>query len=72
MSWNWEQHWWMERVNIPVKVDPDLPNTWEDTLFVGMDVNFKLERFEVSSKEKDPGLGCALTYFVDMKAFNNH
>ncbi|KAK0486448.1 hypothetical protein IW261DRAFT_1416228 [Armillaria novae-zelandiae] len=59
-------------VNIPVKVDPDLLDAWEDTLFVSMDANFKLERFEVSSKEKDPGLGSGLRYFVDMTSFKNH
>ncbi|KAK0186581.1 hypothetical protein F5146DRAFT_935772, partial [Armillaria mellea] len=41
-------------INIPVKI-----------LFVSVDVNFKLEMFEVSSKEKDPGLGSGLVYFVD-------
>ncbi|KAK0472592.1 hypothetical protein IW261DRAFT_1424182 [Armillaria novae-zelandiae] len=59
-------------VNIPVKVDPDLPDAWEDTLFVGVDANFKLERFEVSSEEKDPGLGSGLGYFVDTTSFKNH
>ncbi|KAK0228031.1 hypothetical protein IW262DRAFT_1455227 [Armillaria fumosa] len=59
-------------INIPVKSDPDLPTAWEDTLFVGVDANFKLERFEVSSEEKDPRLGQALSYFVDTKAFKDH
>ncbi|KAK0498116.1 hypothetical protein EDD18DRAFT_1350738 [Armillaria luteobubalina] len=59
-------------VNIPVKVDPDLPDAWEDTLFVGMDANFKLERFEVSSEENDPGPGSGLGYFVDTTSFKNH
>ncbi|KAK0213555.1 hypothetical protein IW262DRAFT_1301039 [Armillaria fumosa] len=59
-------------INIPVKSDPDLPMAWEDTLFVSVDTNFKLERFEVSSEEKDPGLGQALSYFVDTKAFKDH
>ncbi|KAK0465758.1 hypothetical protein IW261DRAFT_1427079 [Armillaria novae-zelandiae] len=59
-------------VNIPVKVDPDLPDAREHTLFVGVDANFKLERFEVSSEEKDPGLGSGLGYFVDTTSFKNH
>ncbi|KAK0477410.1 hypothetical protein IW261DRAFT_1551980 [Armillaria novae-zelandiae] len=36
-------------INIPVKLDPNVPTAWEDTLFVGVDANFKLERFEVST-----------------------
>ncbi|KAK0478572.1 hypothetical protein EDD18DRAFT_1312571 [Armillaria luteobubalina] len=59
-------------INIPVKSDPNLPTAWEDTLFVSVDANFKLERFDMSSKEKDPGLGQGLSYFVDTKAFKNH
>ncbi|KAK0470911.1 hypothetical protein IW261DRAFT_1553650 [Armillaria novae-zelandiae] len=55
-------------INIPVKSDPNAPTAWEDTLFVGVDANFKLERFEVSSEEKDPRLGRALCYFVDTKS----
>ncbi|KAK0465848.1 hypothetical protein IW261DRAFT_1426997 [Armillaria novae-zelandiae] len=59
-------------INIPVKLDPNAPMAWEDTLFVGVDANFKLERFEVSSEEKDPGLGQVLCYFVDTKSFKDH
>ncbi|KAK0492137.1 hypothetical protein EDD18DRAFT_1080139, partial [Armillaria luteobubalina] len=47
-------------------------DAWEDTLFISMDANFKLERFEVSSEEKDPSLGSGLGYFVDTTSFKNH
>ncbi|KAK0502087.1 hypothetical protein EDD18DRAFT_1100581 [Armillaria luteobubalina] len=59
-------------VNIPERVDPDGPNAWEDTLYIGMDANFRLERFNVSSEDKDPGLSKGLTYFVDTKIFRKH
>ncbi|KAK0472143.1 hypothetical protein IW261DRAFT_1424536 [Armillaria novae-zelandiae] len=42
-------------VNMPACVDPDSPNAWESTLYIGIDANFYLERFNVSSEEKDPG-----------------
>ncbi|KAK0500890.1 hypothetical protein EDD18DRAFT_1348323 [Armillaria luteobubalina] len=59
-------------VNIPDSVDPDSPHAWEHTLYVGMDANFHLERFNVSSEEKDPGLSKGLAYFVDTKTFHKH
>ncbi|KAK0486702.1 hypothetical protein EDD18DRAFT_1311625 [Armillaria luteobubalina] len=59
-------------VNIPEHVDPNDPNAWEDTLYVRMDANFQLERFNVSSEDKDPGLSKGLAYFVDTEAFHKH
>ncbi|KAK0460313.1 hypothetical protein IW261DRAFT_1587084 [Armillaria novae-zelandiae] len=59
-------------VNIPEHVDPDGSNTWEDTLYVGMDANFRLERFNVSSEDKDPGLSKGLAYFADTEMFCKH
>ncbi|KAK0490175.1 hypothetical protein EDD18DRAFT_1311108 [Armillaria luteobubalina] len=59
-------------VNILERVDPNDPNAWEDTLYVGMDANFWLERFNVSSEDKDPGLSKGLAYFVDTEAFHEH
>ncbi|KAK0471979.1 hypothetical protein EDD18DRAFT_1314665 [Armillaria luteobubalina] len=59
-------------VNILDSVDPDSPHAWEHTLYVGMDANFHLERFNVSSEEKDPGLSKGLAYFVDTKTFHKH
>ncbi|KAK0493690.1 hypothetical protein EDD18DRAFT_1356144 [Armillaria luteobubalina] len=59
-------------VNILEQVDPDSPNAWENTLYVGMDANFCLERFNVLSEEKDPGLSKGLAYFVDTQAFRRH
>ncbi|KAK0470846.1 hypothetical protein IW261DRAFT_1553665 [Armillaria novae-zelandiae] len=60
-------------VNIPEHVDPESPNAWEDTLYIGIDANFQLERFiNVSSEDKDPGLSKGLAYFVDSEAFCKH
>ncbi|KAK0467413.1 hypothetical protein IW261DRAFT_1553874 [Armillaria novae-zelandiae] len=59
-------------VDIPEHVDPDGSNAWEDTLYVGMDANFRLERFNVLSEDKDPGLSKGLAYFVDTKMFHKH
>ncbi|KAK0474610.1 hypothetical protein IW261DRAFT_1341509, partial [Armillaria novae-zelandiae] len=61
-------------INIPESVDPDryVLNAWEDTLYIGMEANFCLERFNVSSEEKDPGLSKGLAYFVDTNTFHKH
>ncbi|KAK0488218.1 hypothetical protein EDD18DRAFT_1335263 [Armillaria luteobubalina] len=59
-------------VNIPEQIDPDSPTAWENTLYVGMDANFCLERFNVSSEEKDPGLSKGLAHFVDTQTFCRH
>ncbi|KAK0221290.1 hypothetical protein IW262DRAFT_1447825 [Armillaria fumosa] len=59
-------------VNIPEWVNPDSLNAWENTLYVGMDANFHLERFNISSEEKDPGLSNGLAYFVDTQTFCRH
>ncbi len=37
-----------------------------------MDANFLLERFNVSSEDKDPGLSKGLAYFVDTETFHKH
>ncbi|KAK0499952.1 hypothetical protein EDD18DRAFT_1348753 [Armillaria luteobubalina] len=50
-------------INILERVDPDGPNAWLDTLYVSMDANFWLERFNVSSEDKDPGLSKGLADF---------
>ncbi|KAK0230569.1 hypothetical protein IW262DRAFT_1453472 [Armillaria fumosa] len=59
-------------VNIPEHVDPNDANAWEDTLYIGMDANFWLERFNVSSEDKNPGLSKGLAYFVDTEMFYMH
>ncbi|KAK0500749.1 hypothetical protein EDD18DRAFT_1279950 [Armillaria luteobubalina] len=59
-------------VNILEQIDPDSPTAWENTLYVGMDANFHLERFNISSEEKDPGLSKGLAYFVDTQTFRRH
>ncbi|KAK0491901.1 hypothetical protein EDD18DRAFT_1109315 [Armillaria luteobubalina] len=61
-------------VNILLIIDPSKmssPDTWVYTLYLGIDGNFHLERFDVSSKEKDPGLGKGLAYFVDPTVFSS-
>ncbi|KAK0466634.1 hypothetical protein IW261DRAFT_1553911 [Armillaria novae-zelandiae] len=59
-------------VNIPRIIDPKSPDAWVYTLYLGIDGNFRLERFDVSSEEKDPGLGKGLAYFVDPTVFRKH
>ncbi|KAJ7145473.1 hypothetical protein C8R46DRAFT_966281 [Mycena filopes] len=54
---------------------------WEDTpkdhqfihsLFVAMDANFRLKRKDVSTEEKDPGLGNGWGFFCDVAAYMVH
>ncbi|KAK0481025.1 hypothetical protein EDD18DRAFT_1085717 [Armillaria luteobubalina] len=59
-------------INIPDCVDLEGPNAWESTLYVGMNTNFHLERFNVSSEDKDPGLSKGLAYFMDTEMFHKH
>ncbi|KAK0475680.1 hypothetical protein EDD18DRAFT_1115892 [Armillaria luteobubalina] len=58
-------------INIPKVINPNeymlsfsikIPDAWLYTLYLGMDGNFHLERFDVSSEDKDPGLGGGLAY----------
>ncbi|KAK0478031.1 hypothetical protein EDD18DRAFT_1322729 [Armillaria luteobubalina] len=58
-------------VNILEQIDPDSPTAWENTLYVGMDANFHLERFNVSSEEKVPGLSKGLAYFPPSSCSNH-
>ncbi|KAK0493407.1 hypothetical protein EDD18DRAFT_1108187 [Armillaria luteobubalina] len=58
-------------INIPDYVDPEGPNTWEHTLYIGMDANFRLERFNISSEDKDPGLSKGLAYFSSTNESSN-
>ncbi|KAJ7469422.1 hypothetical protein FB451DRAFT_1476206 [Mycena latifolia] len=41
-------------------------------LFLAMDANFRLRRKEVSSEEKDPGLGKGWSFFCEVKAYMKH
>ncbi|KAF9456592.1 hypothetical protein BDZ94DRAFT_1315017 [Collybia nuda] len=59
----------------------NLPPDWKDapagrswlyTLFVGIDANFRLSRFNVSSNEHDPGLNHGYAFFVEDKKFKAH
>ncbi|KAK0220662.1 hypothetical protein IW262DRAFT_1462008 [Armillaria fumosa] len=43
-------------INIPEFIDPNDPDAWLYTLYLGIDGNFCLERFDVLSEDKDPGL----------------
>ncbi|KAK0491728.1 hypothetical protein EDD18DRAFT_1109479 [Armillaria luteobubalina] len=59
-------------INIPKVINPNDPDAWLYTLYLGMDGNFCLERFDVSSEDKDPGLGGGLAYCVDTTIFHQH
>ncbi|KAJ7938922.1 hypothetical protein B0H13DRAFT_1851094 [Mycena leptocephala] len=41
-------------------------------LFLALDANFRLKRKDVSSEEKDPGLGTGLAFFGDVKEYMEH
>ncbi|KAJ6538207.1 hypothetical protein DFH09DRAFT_1249732 [Mycena vulgaris] len=54
---------------------------WEDApeekqflhaLFLAMDANFRLKRKDVSTEEKDPGLGKGWAFFCEVKAYMAH
>ncbi|KAJ7459006.1 hypothetical protein FB451DRAFT_1097561 [Mycena latifolia] len=59
----------------------NLPPGWEDApeekqflyaLFLAMDANFRLKRKDVSTEEKDPGLGKGWAFFCDVEAYMKH
>ncbi|KAJ7472830.1 hypothetical protein FB451DRAFT_1134413 [Mycena latifolia] len=59
----------------------NLPPDWMDypeekqflfALFLAMDANFRLRRKDVSSEEKDPGLGRGWAFFCEVKAYMKH
>ncbi|KAJ7199337.1 hypothetical protein C8J57DRAFT_1155937 [Mycena rebaudengoi] len=59
----------------------NLPFDWETApeekrflyaLFLAMDANFRLKRKDVSSEEKDPGLGPGWAFFCEVKAYMEH
>jgi hypothetical protein len=41
-------------------------------LFIALDANFRLKRKDVSSEEKDPGLGNGWAFFCKVKAYMAH
>jgi hypothetical protein len=41
-------------------------------LFLAMDANFRLKRKDVSSEEKDPGLGMGWAFYCEVKAYMKH
>lgn len=41
-------------------------------LFLAMDANFRLKRKDVSSEEKDPGLGDGWSFYCSVKAYMVH
>ncbi|KAJ7016361.1 hypothetical protein C8F04DRAFT_1202400 [Mycena alexandri] len=56
---------------------PDWESTPEEhsfihALFVAMDANFRLKRKDVSTEEKDPGLGNGWAFFCEVKAYMEH
>ncbi|KAJ7262597.1 hypothetical protein C8J57DRAFT_1719453 [Mycena rebaudengoi] len=59
----------------------NLPPDWKDVpeekrflyaLFLAMDANFRLKRKDVSSEEKDPGLGPGWAFFCEVKEYMEH
>ncbi|KAK0494278.1 hypothetical protein EDD18DRAFT_1107307 [Armillaria luteobubalina] len=45
---------------------------WLDRLFVSVDANFRLKRFNVSSNRQDPCLNKGYSYFIDSEIVNAH
>ncbi|KAJ7511255.1 hypothetical protein B0H11DRAFT_1700222, partial [Mycena galericulata] len=59
----------------------NLPEGWEKfpeekqflfALFLAMDANFRLKRKDVSSEEKDPGLGKGWSFYCDVQKYMEH
>ncbi|KAJ7292244.1 hypothetical protein C8J57DRAFT_1445287 [Mycena rebaudengoi] len=59
----------------------NLPNDWDKAgeakiflyaLFLAMDANFRLKRKDVSSEEKDPGLGPGWAFFCEVNTYMAH
>ncbi|KAK7046263.1 hypothetical protein R3P38DRAFT_2507036 [Favolaschia claudopus] len=59
----------------------NLPANWQSApaelqfiyaLFVAIDANFRLKRKDVSTEEKDPGLGNGWAFICDVKAYMEH
>ncbi|KAJ6570826.1 hypothetical protein DFH09DRAFT_1362492 [Mycena vulgaris] len=61
--------------------EKNLPEGWKDVpeerqflyaLFLAMDANFRLKRKDVSTEEKDPGLGKGWAFFCEVKKYMTH
>ncbi|KAJ7017626.1 hypothetical protein C8F04DRAFT_1279060 [Mycena alexandri] len=59
----------------------NLPENWKDVpedrkflygLFLALDANFRLKRKDVSSEEKDPGLGRGVAFYGEVKKYMAH
>ncbi|KAJ7279177.1 hypothetical protein C8J57DRAFT_1713062 [Mycena rebaudengoi] len=59
----------------------NIPDDWKTAgdakmflyaLFLAIDANFRLKRKDVSSEEKDPGLGPGWAFFCEVKAYMEH
>ncbi|KAJ7433324.1 hypothetical protein B0H11DRAFT_2248022 [Mycena galericulata] len=59
----------------------NLPSDWKDypkerqflfALFLAIDANFRLKQKDVSSEEKDPGLGKGWAFYCEVKAYMEH
>ncbi|KAK0500977.1 hypothetical protein EDD18DRAFT_1101946 [Armillaria luteobubalina] len=48
------------------------PSIWLDRLFVSVDANFRLKRFNISSDRRDPRLNKGYSYFIDSEIVNAH
>jgi hypothetical protein len=49
-----------------------IPHSFLYALFLALNANFRLKRKDVSSEEKDPGLGTGLAFFGDVKEYMEH
>lgn len=47
-------------------------NSWLYQLFIGIDANFRLKRYDISSDSIDPGLNRGCAYFVEETAYKAH
>ncbi|KAJ7890976.1 hypothetical protein B0H14DRAFT_3428848 [Mycena olivaceomarginata] len=59
----------------------NLPANWQEApenkqylygIYLAIDANFRLKRKDVSTEERDPGLGNGLAFFGDVKAYMEH
>ena len=50
----------------------DYKHSWLYQLFIGIEANFRLKRYDISSDGIDPGLNRGCAYFVEDTAYKAH
>ncbi|KAK0492877.1 hypothetical protein EDD18DRAFT_1108487 [Armillaria luteobubalina] len=74
----WRHIWNRKKEEQVVSIAALLPcltyllSIWLDRLFVSVDANFRLKRFNVSSDRRDPHLNKGYSYFIDSEIVNAH